>query len=572
MSETCSAEQYDYIVAGGGTAGCVLANRLSADPATRVLLIEAGPWDSNPLYRIPIMGMHLFRWKYNNWSYVTEPEPGLNDRRITWPRGRVIGGSSSMNGMIFTRGGAVDYDRWAQAGLSSWSYEKVLPYFRRLEHYEGPLDEYRGKDGPIRVSRIETHHPLFDSFIDAGQEAGLPYNADFNGEELEGVGRYDTNISQGQRWSAARAYLEPARDRDNLDVLTGATVDRVVLDGKRATGVVVRTRAGTRTIGAAREVVLTGGAIGSPTVLLHSGIGDPQDLADAGVAVMHGLRGVGRNLQDHLNITHFHSSKIPDMFYRDARFDRAFGMLVHAFLRKRGKGAMVPHNAGAFLKSDTRLASPDLQIHYMPAGVNSRQVRVPFQSVTGDSPFGVAAHICHLHPESRGKISLRSADPADRPRILGNYLTAEADKLAMRAGFRALENLFDQPAFRKVVGSRIAPPDKPFTDEEVDAWIRDNASTIYHPAGTCKMGTDSEAVVDERLRVHGIQGLRVADAAIMPTLVSANTHAPTIMIAEKAADMMIEDAKAPSVAHEVAPMAAAREPALPLSESGATHQ
>ncbi|RIV86333.1 FAD-binding protein [Aurantiacibacter xanthus] len=541
MSGAGSADHYDYIVAGGGTAGCVLANRLSADPRHKVLLVEAGPRDRNPLYAIPIMGMHLWRWKYNNWSFQTEPEPGLEGRRIGWPRGRVLGGSSSMNGMIYTRGAAEDYDRWAQAGMPSWSYDKVLPYFKKLESYEGEPSEYRGTEGPIRVSRLDQPHPLFDAFVQAGQQAGLPYNPDFNGKALEGVGRYDTNIAGGQRQSTARTYLQAASGRANLDVLTGASIERIVLDGTRATGVVVRTKGGRRTVRAAREIVLAAGAIGSPMALLHSGIGDSEELAQAGIQTRHALKGVGRNLQDHLNITHFYSSAIPDMFYEDARFDRALGMLAQAFLTRSGKGAMVPHNAGAFLKSDPRLASPDLQIHFLPAGVNSRQVRLPFQRVLGDSPYGIAAHICHLHPESRGTVSLRSSDPADRPRIQANYLTAAADKIAMRAGFRFLEKLFAQPAFQEVTGQRLAPPDRPFTDDEVDSWLRENASTVYHPVGTCKMGTDAMAVVDERLRVHGLTGLRVADAAIMPTLVSANTHAPTVMIAEKAADMMIED-------------------------------
>ena len=545
MAGGASAQVYDYIIAGGGTAGGVLADRLTADGRSRVLLIEAGPWDSNPLYRVPIMGVHLYQWQYNNWNFQTEPEPGLNNRRITWPRGRVIGGSSSMNGMIYTRGASEDYDRWAQAGLPQWSYDKVLPYFRKLESYEGERSDYRGTDGPIRVSRLDSEHPLFDAFIEAGQQAGLPYNPDFNGADLEGVGRYDTNIAAGQRWSTARAYLEPARGRDNLHVVTGGLVERVLIEGRRATGVEIRRGESVEAYRCGGEVILSGGAIGSPAALLHSGIGDPAELAKVGIETRHELKGVGRNLQDHLNFTHFYESLVPDLFFREARFDRAFGLLANAFLRKSGKGAIVPHNAGAFLKSDPAKVSPDLQIHYMPAGFNSRKVRWPLQALHGDTPYGFAGHMCHLHPHSRGTISLQSADATRAPRIQGNYATEEADRIALRAGFRELGRIFAQPAYDGIRGKRLLPADDPRTDDEIDDWIAQNASTVFHPVGTCKMGTDPMAVVDERLSVHGMAGLRVVDASIMPTLVSANTHAPTIMIAERAADFILEDRARP---------------------------
>lgn len=535
---------FDYIIAGGGTAGCVLSNRLSADPRNKVLLIEAGPKDRNPVYRVPVFGVQLYLWRYNNWNLQTEPEPGLSNRRITWPRGKVIGGSSSMNGMIYTRGAHSDYDRWAQLGLSDWSFEKCLPYFKALESYERGGDDFRGDAGPLKVGRQESQHPLFDAFIEAGQQTGLPFNPDFNGKELEGVGRYDTNISGGERWSTARAYLQPALERDNLTLLTGHTVERVLLDGKRACGIRLLGKSGPVEYAANREVILAGGAIGSATMLQHSGIGDPEELSRVGITTNHALKGVGRNLQDHLNITFLYEALVEDMYFHDSRVDRAIPMVLNAWLRKRGKAAIVPHNAGAFLKSDPSMETPDLQIHYLASGFKSRSLRMPFQRALDGSPYGFMGHICHLRPHSRGTIFLNSANPQDMPKIQGNYLTAEADKIAMRTAFRKLEEIMSQPAYDCMRKRRLLPDESITRDEQIDRWIRDNASTVFHPVGTCKMGHDSEAVVDEKLRVHGLDGLRVIDASIMPLLVSANTHAPTIMIAERGAEWILEDAKA----------------------------
>ena len=544
MANTQLQGEFDYIIAGGGTAGCVLANRLSADPANRVLLVEAGPPDRNPFYRIPVMGVQLYLWDYNNWNFRTEPEPGLNNRQITWPRGRVLGGSSSMNGMIWTRGAHSDYDRWAQLGLADWSFEKCLPYFKALEGYEAGASEWRGGDGPLKVGRQESRHVLFDAFLEAGQQAGHPFNRDFNGADLYGVGRYDTNIVGGERWSTARAYLEPARGRPNLQVITGVMVERVLLEGRRATGISVHGAGGSQQYHARREVIVTGGAIGSPTILQHSGIGNPADLAAAGIAVRHELPGVGHNLQDHLNMTFLYDALVEDMFFHTSRIDRAMLMMANAFFRKQGKGAIVPHNCGGFLKSNPDLDTPDLQIHYLASGFKSRSLRAPFQRALDGSPYGFMGHICHLRPESRGSITPRGPDPLAAPRIQANYLTAPADKLAMRAGFRKLEEIFSQPAYHGLRKRRVVPDEAVESDAEVDAWIADNASTVFHPVGTCKMGTDPGAVVDPQLRVHGIAGLRVIDAAIMPLLISANTHAPTIMIAERGAEWILADARA----------------------------
>ncbi len=543
MRKIPANSEFDYIIAGGGTAGCVLANRLSADPRNTVLLIEAGPWDRHPFYRIPVMGVQLYVMDFNNWNFQTDPEPGLKGRQITWPRGRVIGGSSSMNGMIWTRGAHSDYDRWAQTGLADWSFEKCLPYFKALESYERGGDEFRGGSGPMRIGRQESQHPLFDAFIAAGQQAGLPFNRDFNGAELAGVGRYDTNISGGERWSTARAYLEPARERSNLTVITQVIVERVLLDGRRASGIALRGPDGSTQYRARREVILASGAIGSPVILQHSGIGNVGDLSRAGIAVKHELPGVGGNLQDHLNMTFNYESLVPDMFFRESRIDQAMVMMFNAYIRKQGKGAIVPHNCGAFLKSDPSLDTPDLQIHYLAAGFKSRSLRAPFQRALSGTPYGFMGHICHLRPDSRGAIAVNSPDPLAPPRILGNYLTSATDKLAMRSGFRKLEEIFAQPAYDGLRKRRVIPDESVQSDEQMDDWIASNASTVFHPVGTCKMGLDETAVVDAKLRVRGIGGLRVIDASIMPLLVSANTQAPTIMIAERGAEWILEDAK-----------------------------
>lgn len=532
---------YDYIIAGGGTAGCVLANRLSDDPGCSVLMIEAGPWNSNPVYRVPIMGMQLYKYGYNNWNFLTEPEPELNNRRIVWPRGRVVGGSSSINGMVHIRGAASDYDNWAQLGLTDWSYEKLLPYFKRLESHEDGASESRGGSGPIRVRRMRTRHPLFDAFVAAAQQAGLPSNPDFNSGQLDGVGHYEVNIAEGERWGTARGYLEPVRDRKNLQILTKALIHRVTLDGNRAAGVEVQVNGASTRIAARREVILASGAIGSPAVLLHSGIGPASEIASAGITPQHDLAGVGRNLQDHLNFAVFYESLVPDLFFDDTRADRAIGLFLNALLRRKGKGTIVPHNGGAFMRSDPRLETPDLQIHFLAAGLQARGARLPFQR--SGNPYGFGVNMCQLRPESRGAITLASADPKAPPRIRANYLSAEADKVAMRAGFRWAEKIAAQPAFDEVRGKRANPVADLTSDDEIDAWIAANASTVFHPVGTCRMGADEKSVVDERLRVRGIAGLRVADASIMPLLISANTHVPTVMIAERGADFIIEDAK-----------------------------
>jgi len=531
---------FDFIVVGAGSAGCVLANRLSASPENRVLLIEAGPRDWNPAFRVPIMAGRLFQGRYCNWNYATEPEPGLAGRRIPWPRGRVLGGSSSINGMIYARGHRLDYDNWAQMGLRRWSYERVLPYFKRSERHHRGEDAFHGGDGPLPVGPPTSSNPLFDAFIEAGQQLGHPFNPDFNGAEQEGVGRYDYNIWNGQRWSAARSFLDPARRRPNLTILTGAHLLKVLLANGRARGVSVKIRGRTMDIQAEREVVLSCGAVATPAALMHSGIGDTDRLRGLGIPALVDLKGVGRNLQDHLHVVVAHQSKTPDETWDHLRLDRAALGFAQAAMFGKGPFSRFPHEGGAFLKTDPAQASPDVQIHFFAGGAGG--LRHPFgrkpraRFADGHVFYG---SVCHLRPESTGEITLKSADPFDQPVIRANYLSTELDRRTMREGVKTVRELFAQPAFDPYRGAEVAPGPDVQDDKAIDAFVAGAASTIFHPVGACRMGLDEDAVVDEELRVRGVQGLRVADASIMPRIVSSNTHAPTVMIAERAADLIL---------------------------------
>ena len=532
-------QDYDFIIVGAGSAGCVLANRLSADPDSRVLIVEAGPRDWNPIFRVPIMAGRMFRERYCNWNYETEPEPHLDNRRIPWPRGRVLGGSSSINGMVYARGNRQDYDGWAQSGLRSWSYDRVLPYFRKSERSWRGDDEFHGGDGLLPVGPARSPNPLYDAWIEAGKQAGHRENPDFNGEDQEGVGRYDYNIWKGQRWSSARSFLDPARSRPNLTVLTGAQLLKIVIEGGRAAGVTVKVGGKTRTLRAAREVVLSSGAIGSPAALLHSGIGDPDRLRDVGVPVTVELKGVGRNLHDHPHAQIFYASQTPDETFDHCRVDKAVLGFANAALFGKGPFARFPHEGGAFLKTDPAVASPDVQIHFFAGGAG--RLRAPFArkgSGIGEG-YGFSASVCQLRPESRGELTLRSADPLDAPVLRANYLSTETDRRTMREGLKMMCDILGQPAFEGVRGAALMPTPDLGSDADIDRWLAANISTIFHPVGTCRMGVDEEAVVDEELRVRGVKGLRVADASVMPQIVSANTHAATVMIAERAADLIL---------------------------------
>jgi choline dehydrogenase len=520
---------FDYVIVGAGSAGCVLANRLSADPGARVLLLEAGPRDRHPFIHMPAGIAKLVNLRRLNWDFNTEVEAALQGRRLWWPRGRVLGGSSSINAMCYIRGVARDYDDWAAAGATGWAWQDVLPAFRRSETNTRGASALHGDDGPLHVADLRHVNPLSRVFIDAGMQMGLPRNDDFNGPTQEGFGLYQVTQKDGARCSSAVAYLRPALARPNLTVRTGVLVTRVLFEGRRAVGVEYVDRGRVEKACADREVVLSGGAINSPQLLMLSGVGPVEALRAQGIAVRHDAPGVGANLQDHLDICTLHAST------RRITYDRASDLRVafDYYLRgHRGAGTSNIAEGGAFLRS--RLAPderPDVQMHFVPAQLDDHgRHRLP-----GD---GYTVHACFLRPRSRGRITLASADPADKPRIHANYLS-DADGFDARMMVecaRLSRELLMQPAFAPYRGAPVLPARNDLDDAGLLAFVRAKAESVYHPIGTCRMGHDAASVVDARLRVHGTEGLRVVDASVMPTLIGGNTNAPTIMIAERAAD------------------------------------
>ena len=523
---------FDYIIIGAGSAGSVLAGRLTEDPACRVLLLEAGPRDRSWKIHMPSgMGRLLSQTQFN-WAYLGEPEPGLDNRVLGHPRGRVLGGSSSINGMMYVRGHARDYDGWAQSGARGWSYADVLPYFRRAENRAAGPDDWRGGTGPLHVTAPDLS-PLAQAFITAGVQAGYPYTADSNGHQQEGFGPMERTTRNGRRWSTSMAYLRPAMARPNLTVITGALVQGIVLDGIRATGVRYGHDGQSQLAEAGREVILCGGAINSPQLLQLSGIGAPDVLEAAGITVKHALPGVGENLNDHPDIVLQYRAKQKNTLYQVTRGPRAIVAGLRWFANQTGPAASNHFEAGAFIRSRAGVEHPDLQLTFMPLAVVPGTV-----DVRGEHAFQV--HIDLMRAQSRGHVRARSDDPRAAPAILFNYLKHPADRADFRAGVRLLREIMAQPAMQAEIQTEIYPGPEHQSDAEIDAFVRRALETCYHPVGTCKMGaaTDKMAVVDDRLAVHGLDGLRVVDASIMPMIVSGNTNAPTIMIAEKAADMI----------------------------------
>ncbi|MDE0204117.1 MAG: choline dehydrogenase [Rhodospirillaceae bacterium] len=546
------ARAADYVIVGAGSAGCVLANRLSADPDCSVLLIEAGGKDRNPLFRLPMLMGRLFHSGIYNWRYHTEPVPSLGGRSLYWPRGKVLGGSSTINGMVYVRGNRHDYDRWAQMGLTGWSYDDVLPAFRRSEGHIERDDAYHASGGELTVCRARGANPLFDVFLEAGRQAGHPVNDDFNGTRQLGFGRYDFTIRRGRRCSTSTAFLRPVRHRPNLAIATDCLVRRVVVEGGHAMGVEVSDGAGVRTIRAEREVILCGGTVNSPQILMLSGIGPGDELGRHGIPVVHELPGVGRNLQDHVDCVIAYTCTKPITLYRDLRADRLIRSVAEGLLFGRGVATTFPYEAGAFLKSRAEMVAPDIQVHFMPALECTANLHIPnpFRTAPVEQTHGFSMRVGPVNPESRGRIGLGSADPATPALIQPNYLQGEADCRTTIAGIRMIRDVIAQPAFDSYRGRELAPGEAVQSDAELTAWLRDNAMTTFHPVGTCRMGTDPMAVVDARLAVRGIAGLRVADASVMPVIVSGNTNAPAIMIGEKAAEFIQQGARPADAATE----------------------
>jgi choline dehydrogenase len=532
---------YDYIVIGAGSAGCVLANRLSADPGNSVLLIEAGGYDRHPLVQLPMLMGKLMHSRIYNWQYETEPEPEFGNRKVYWPRGKALGGTSTINGMIYVRGNRHDYDRWAQMGNPGWSYAEVLPFFRKSEGHAERNGEFHSHDGPLSVCRARGRNPLFDLFVEAGRQAGYPVNDDFNGAGQEGFGRYDFTIRNGKRCSTSKAFLRPVLSRPNLTVAANALTQRILIENGRAVGVEYTQAGETCRVHAEREIVLSAGTVNSPQILMLSGIGDADTLRKHGIAVAHDLPGVGRNLQDHIDVCMVYEVTKPITLYTDLRIDRLTKSILEGFLFGKGVATTFPYEGGAFMKSRPGLEAPDIQAHFMPALEKTANLHWPklFKRSAVEENHGVTIRIGPVNPESRGHITLKSADPRDPPLIYANYLGTEFDKDTTIAGVKMMRDVMAQPVFRGLLGKELEPGPANRTDSELKQWLKKAGGTTLHPVGTCKMGTGEDAVVDAELRVHGVGGLRVADASIMPIISSGNTNAPTIMIGEKAADMVL---------------------------------
>ncbi len=529
---------FDYVIVGAGSAGCVLANRLSADPDVTVLLLEAGGKDDYLWIHIPVGYLYTINNPRTDWCFRTEAEDGLNGRSLNYPRGKTLGGCSAINAMVYMRGQARDYDGWRQMGNRGWAWDDVLPYFRRSEDYAGGADQHHGAGGEWRVEEMRLSWEILDAFRDAAVECGIPETDDFNRGDNSGCGYFKVNQKRGVRWTTAKAFLRPALGRPNLTIMTHAQASRVLLDGKRAVALEFRHQGAPARAEARGEVVLAAGSIGSPHLLQVSGIGPGALLSAHGIAVEHPLEGVGGNLQDHLQLRLIYKVKnTVTLNQRANRLLSRIGMGLEYLLFRRGPLTMAPSQFGAFARSDPGRETPNLQYHIQPLSLDK------FGDPLHRFP-AFTASVCNLRPESRGAVSLKSADPASPPAIRPGYLSHPADQEVAVAAIRLTRRICAAAALARFEPREYLPGPDAQSDEDLIRAAGDIGTTIFHPVGTCKMGQDNLAVVDDRLRVHGIDGLRVVDASIMPTITSGNTNSPTIMIAEKACDMIVEDRRA----------------------------
>jgi choline dehydrogenase len=524
---------FDYVIVGSGSAGCVLADRLTEDAKSSVCVLEYGGSDRALIIQMPAALSLPMNSKTYNWGYLSEPEPFLDGRRLHCPRGKVLGGSSSINGLVYARGHPLDFERWEEEGAKGWGYADVLPYFRRAESFRGGADAWRGADGPLAVAHGAKHNPLYKAFIEAGRQAGYPVSADLNGEQQEGFGFLDMTVKNGVRASTANAYLRPAMKRPNLSVITHALATRIAFEGRRAVGVHYRRRGREHLMRARREVILSGGPINSPQLLKSSGVGPAAELTKLGIEVTADRPGVGGNLQDHLEFYFQVASKAPITLYRHTGLFARGIVGLQWMLQGSGLGATNHFEAGGFIRSRSGVSYPDIQFHFLP-------MAVAYDGSTLAREHGFQAHVGPMRSKSRGSVSLASRDPAEPPRIRFNYMSHPDDWAEMRACVRLTREIFAQDAFDPYRGREIAPGADCVSDEAIDAFVRAKVESAFHPCGTCRMGARSDplAVVDPQARVIGLEALRVVDSSIMPSITNGNLNAPTIMLAEKAADMI----------------------------------